>query len=416
MRLPLLLALLLSAARAQTPPHIPASPVPPAATTLSAFGAVLAEDAEGLEAAGVWKGSPADRAGLRESDRVLSVALARTRTPTEVAAALRALSPERRESLVVRRGLRAVALSGEPSAPPSDFTRGSQDLSAREWVLTQARSEKLSAAARDEVASAPPIDWALRADQALWVRWPKGLNAGLQRGDVVRAEVSAAMTTDGAFDFLAVPSGSQMWARVLESSDDGEIRSLRLAFYKLRLAGGGVYPILGLPTTLASEGSPELARMSPAGTLVVASAQFQATEDALPDEILLLGEDARLRVRLLEPVAIVEPTSWWRAGPGLWIKTVDKEEGRLFEVTHAPATRSAAAAGLKPGDLLDSIGGKSSDKLDFAQALDRLYGAPSSTVKVSVLRGGSSVTLKLKRGVKIEKGTETALPLPFEAL
>ena len=77
---------------------------------------------------------------------------------------------------------------------------------------------------------------------------------------------------------------------------------------------------------------------------------------------------------------------------------------------------SAAALGLKVNDVLDSVGGRSAERMDFEEALDALYGAPGTVVKVSVVRGAASQALELTRGVKADaKGTEVPLPLPFAA-
>ena len=114
-------------------------------------------------------------------------------------------------------------------------------------------------------------------------------------------------------------------------------------------------------------------------------------------------------------VSIFDPASeMWRAGPGLWVKTVEDGGRRLFEVTHAVAGRSAESAGLKVGDRLDAIGGKPSEKMDFAEAVDRLYGAPGSDVEVSVLRGKSQ-SHKLKRGLRWAAGKSTPLPPAYNA-
>lgn len=406
MKAAILLAALTARASIAAPPE--------GESILAPRDAALVEDADGLRAAGIWPDSPAALSGLRETDRVLFAARSAARTRAEASAGLRAVASELREHLVVRRGLAALALAGEPAPAPPDFTRRAHELSPRELALARARAERSSAAAHDAVAATPPLDWSLRADQALWVRFPDGLPAGLKKGDVARAETAAALTTDDALDFLAVPAKSRLWARVIAAGDDGEARTLRLAFYKLQLAGGGVYPVLGAADSLAGVAAADLARVSPGGTLVVAAPLPDAAGGRRRGGDILLDEDARLRVRLLDPVSVVEPPSWWRAGPGLWIKTAQKEGRRLFEVTHVTSGRAAAAAGLKPGDLLDAVAGLSAEKLDFADALDALYGEPGSTVAVSVLREGRPMELTLARGVSVEKGEAAPLALPFE--
>ena len=52
--------------------------------------------------------------------------------------------------------------------------------------------------------------------------------------------------------------------------------------------------------------------------------------------------------------------------------------------------------------------------MDFAEAVDLLYGAPGTDVDVSVLRG-KSTTLKLKRGQRWTGGKSAPLPLAYNA-
>ncbi len=383
---------------------------------LAAFGLSVSEDADGLLAAEPRPGSPAAAMGARAGDRVWRVDRAAPRNRMEAAAARRAEAPEARESLVVRRGLETVALSGTPAVPPVDLARGAGDLTARERALAEARAGRDAAAAGDAVAEAAPLDWDLRADQAVWVRFPGGLPGELSAGDVVQAVAATGLTTDGSLDFLAVPPKSVVWARVVSASDDGAVRQVRLAFYKMRLSGGRVYPVMGAATALAGVPSADLARVSSGGTLAVAAPLPSADGKKARGRPPVLDGDARVRVRLLEPVSVVEAPSWWRAGPGLWLKTAADASGRRrFQVTHVVPGRSAAAAGIKVGDLLDSVGGRSSERMDFEEALDALYGAPGSAVKVSVVGASGSRAVELTRGVKTDGTKAVPLPLPFDA-
>src|SRR5262249_42480907 len=137
-------------------------------------------------------------------------------------------------------------------------------------ALAAARAARDASRAKDAVAEAAPLEWTLRADQSFWVRFPGGLPAGLLRDDVVQAEAATGLTTDGSLDFLAVPPKSRAWARVVSASAAGAVRTARLAFYKVRLADGRVYPLLGAASALAGVSAPELARVSAGGTLVAA--------------------------------------------------------------------------------------------------------------------------------------------------
>lgn len=407
-----------AAVPAVRPPAAAAFAAPPRAeATLAASGLALSEDEDGLLAAAVWPGSPAAAMGLRPGDRVWRADRASPRTRAEAAAAVLAAAPEERLSIVARRGLETLALTGAPTPAPPDFVRGPADLSAREKGLAASRTSRDDAAARDAVAEAAPLDWILRADQAFWVRFPDGLPADLKRGDEIAAETATGLTTDGALDFLAVPPKSRVWARVLSASDDGAVRTARLVFYKMRPAGGRVYPILGAATALAAVPAADLTRVSGGGTLAAAAPLPAADGKKKRGKDLLLDEAARLRVRLIDPVVLCEAPSWWRAGPGLWLKTASDAAGRRrFQITHVVAGRSASALGLKVGDVLDGVGGRSAERMNFEDALDALYGPPGTAVKVSVVRGDGTQLLELARGVKADaKGTEVPLPLPFAA-
>jgi membrane-associated protease RseP (regulator of RpoE activity) len=124
----------------------------------------------------------------------------------------------------------------------------------------------------------------------------------------------------------------------------------------------------------------------------------------------LLDADARLRLRFREPVSLIEPPSWWRAGPGLWLRTAP-DGRRGFEVAVVIPGRAAAAAGIHAGDRIDSINGRSAEKMDFADATAALYGEPGSMVKLGVAGAGR---VELIRGAKLDVGGSIPLTLPFE--
>lgn len=373
------------------------------------LGTALGAQDDGLVVAAVRPGSRAEAAGLKPGDRLLRVDDA-TADAAKAAASLRAWQPGTRLSLVVRRGLEVRALDTEIAPPARDYARGDKELSEYEKGLSSERAAQALASGRAVLKAVGPLTVPVRSDQGLWTRFTKGLPAGLKKGDEVVAESATGLTVDSSLDFLAVPPGTKLRGRVLDASDDGETRTARLAFYALDLNGGGTYATLG--AAVAVSGDQRVARVGAGGTLV-AAAPLPDAKRRSPEP--LLDADARLRVKILEPLVIDEPPSYWRAGPGLWVKTVEDSGKRLFEVTHAIAGRSAEAAGLKIGDRLDSIGGRSTEKMDFAEAIDRLYGAPGSDVEVTVAHGGKSDSVKLKRGVKWAAGKSAPLPLPYSA-
>jgi len=375
---------------------------------LFGLGAALSVQDGGVIAVAVRPGSRADQAGLKAGDHLLRADGSATSLQL-IAAQLRAWTPGTRLPILARRGLEVRVLETAAIPLARAYARGDRELSEHERILAAARLTQGSSDGRAVVKAVGPLTVAVRSDQGLWARFPKGLPAGLKEGDEIVAEAATGLAVDAQLDFLAVPPGSTLRARVLSAMDDGETRTVRLAFYALDLKGGGTYPTLGAATAVS--GDQRMTRVSAGGTLIAASPLPDAKRRA-PEPVL--DADARLRVRLLDPLVVDEPPAFWRSGPGLWVKTVEAGGRRLFEITHAIAGRSAENAGLKTGDRLDAIGGRSTEKMDFAEAIDRLYGAPGSDVEVSVLRAKREV-LKLKRGQRWTGGKPAPLPLPFNA-
>ncbi len=405
-----------AAAKAETaaPSAAPATAMPPRDdAALASFGAALIETPEGLLSAEPARRAPADDMGLRAGDLVLCADRAKTLTRAQAAQALERPAPEERSSLIVRRGLEVGALTGAEVPAPAGFARGRDDLSARERDLARGLASRADAAARDAVKAAAPLSWSLDAGQSVWVRFPHGLKGGPRRGDAVEALTSSGLTTDASLDFLAVPPGSRLRGRVLESSDDGQVRAVRLVFDELTLAGGHAYPVLAYASAVTGPAA-DLARVGEGGTLAVAAPPPPAAGKK-PSDAPLLDAGARLRLRFADPVTIFEPPSYWRAGPGLWLRTVVAGGKSLFQVARVTPGRAAADAGVRVGDLVDSVGGKDSARLTFDEAVDRLYGAPGSVLKLQVERGASLLELKLTRGVRVENGRAAPLPLPFRA-
>ncbi|MDE2292326.1 MAG: PDZ domain-containing protein, partial [Elusimicrobia bacterium] len=124
------------------------------------------------------------------------------------------------------------------------------------------------------------------------------------------------------------------------------------------------------------------------------------------DAALDLGPQWSVQLRLLAPLTLYEPESYYRAGPGLWLKEVSESGLRALEVTRVTPGRSADHAGLKPGDRVYGVDGTASSRLGFADALDKLYGAPGTSVSLRVVRRGSSrpEELKLVRGAWWRRG------------
>jgi|CXWL01.1.fsa_nt_gi hypothetical protein len=397
-------------APAQSAPAKAAAPSDPLdEIPLFGLGAALSVEDGGLLVTAVRPGARAEAAGLAAGDRLLRLDVP-VSSPAQAASALRAWTPGTRLPLIVRRNLEIRSLETAPVPPAKDYVRSARDLSEQERAVAAEKSSRAEKSALADVKEPRSFAVEVRADQGFWARFEKGLPAGLKKGDEISAEAATCLTADASLDFLALAPGSKLRARVVDASDDGQTRTARLAFYAIDVDGGGTYPVLGVAAGISGE--QPVARVSAGGTLV-SPAPLPDAKRRAPEP--LLDVDTRLRVQLLEPLVVDEAPSYWRAGPGLWAKTVEENGRRLFEISLTIAERSAATAGLKVGERLDKIDGQSTEKMDFAEAINRLYGAPGSEVEVSVRRAGKSETLKLKRGVRWTAGAFSALPLPFEA-
>lgn len=387
--------------RAAQPPASAPLPAPAASDgaaergTAEAPGLALRPVSKGLAVDAPALAGPLSEVGLLAGDLLTEVNGRPTRSVSEVKAAL-ASAPrgDRVWAVYLRDGL---PKSGEtkfafPAASPE---RSGDALTPKEEAARQSHLEAAQAAAAKPLASLAYPAVSIGAGEKLWIRFPEGLRRAAA-GDVVTAETAAPMAADRKLDFLAVPPGSKVWLSVLSSREDGPATVLRLHAYKLQLAGGRAYPLSAVPT--AAAGSGEFVRVTAAGSIVTTPAESDKN---------LLGPAWSLQLRLLEPLALAEPESYYRAGPGLWVKEVSESAGaKAFEVTLVASGRSAERAGLKPGDRVHSVAGDSAARLSFAQALDRLYGPQGSDVAVRVTRRGESrsETMNLRRGAAWRQG------------
>jgi membrane-associated protease RseP (regulator of RpoE activity) len=375
----------------------------PVDADLAAFGAALDEsDPQRLTVLFVEPGSRAADLGLKPGDALLSVAGSPTRSRAETAGALRRWTTSTRLSAVARRGETVLPLGGAAPSPEPAYDRDASELSAHETSLRDALRDDVSGRAQASVKAAPPLELKVAARQAFWLGFPNGVPGEAAAGDVLVGETTTAVATNENLDYLSVPARSRVWCRVVAVKKTAETRELRLLIYKIQPEGGHVYPAIGWITAVA--GNQKQARVSSGGTLVLA-APAQPQKGSTP----ILTADARLRAELASSIALTEGPAFYRAGPGLWIRTKESPEGRKFEVSHVIAGRAAAAAGVKVGDVIESLGGKPASRLDFAAALGQLYGEPGSKVRLRL--GGKD--LELLRGVVYKNGQPSVLPLPF---
>ena len=131
-----------------------------------------------------------------------------------------------------------------------------------------------------------------------------------------------------------------------------------------------------------------MVRVSPGGSLVIGEPVVADPRER--KKTPLLKADMRLRIELDESATITEPPKFYLAGPGAWIKTLDTETGRGFEVTHVITGRSAEKMGLRVGDVLTSINGRSCAKME---SLRTRSGSNHSTKRMPLAWAASAMGL-----------------------
>ena len=255
------------------------------------------------------------------------------------------------------------------------------------------------------------IQVSIPAGQSFWIRFSTGIPRTAAAGDILEGTLTLPVACDDSLDFLCMPAHSRIRGEVLEASTLAEgTKVLRLRFFKALLAGGHVLPLFAHITDAADDQS--LIQLGPGGALVIWEPAVADPKQRENTPFLKAG--ARLRLELDEPAMITESHQFYMAGPGAWIKTQETATGQAFEVTRVIAGRCAEKEGLRAGDVLTSINGRPSAKLEFEDALAALYGTPGSLVKV-VKAADKPRTLELKRGIAYDNGVETPISPPYLA-
>jgi carboxyl-terminal processing protease len=90
-------------------------------------------------------------------------------------------------------------------------------------------------------------------------------------------------------------------------------------------------------------------------------------------------------------------------GIGTQLKTVDDHPVVDSVMSGSPAEKY----GIKPGDRILKIDGKSVDGLNLQQVANRLHGAAGSRVHLFVLRGDAKKTFSIRRQILILPGSPT---------
>lgn len=364
------------------------------AAAVSTLGVSLRPTAGGLSVESAPAGGPLAGLDLRAGDILVDFAGRPAPTLAAVKETVASWREGERLWAVVLRDGQPVGLETAFQRPAAAAPRDADALTPKEEAAREAHLEAARSSANKPLAALTTPLLTVAAGEKLWVRFPQGLPR-LSAGDVVVAETAAPLAADKKLDFLAVPPGSKVWLSALASREDGPAHVLRLHAYKIQPVGGRAYSVSAVVT--AAAGSGEFVRVTPGGSLVTVPADTSKT---------LLGAAWSLQLKLLADLELHEPESFYRAGPGLWVKEISEGGARVFEVTRIVPGRSAERQGLKPGDRVYSISGDSSARLGFPDALGKLYGDPGSEVAVRVTRKGEarSETVKLTRGVAWRRG------------
>ena len=364
----------------------------PSGSRIAQAGLLADSAGAALSVREVFARSFSDSLGLRAGDALLYL----NGEPVPSAAFSADASSFRNSAVVSRSGEIAGAQTSIPP-PERSLARDPDHLSALERRLSAEQMEEAGRQVPAFLKALKTPAFSVPAGETLWISFPKGVPRTLSEGDIIEGEVSTPMAMDSSLDYLAVPVRSRVWAQVVAApSVLGSALALRLHIYKLALAGGHTYPCSASIADISGEQT--LLRVSGGGSLVAAPS---ATD-------IYVAEPARnFQIRFLQPLTIHESRDFFRAGPGLWFKTANAVgKGKTFEITRVFDKRAAQYAGLRVGDRIIAIEGRSVERYSFPEALDRLYGKPGSLVDVRVLRSGAlkGETFSLKRGMLFQTG------------
>src|SRR5882672_5627810 len=104
------------------PPVTPAPPEPPESRNRQGWlGITLSEDEDGVRVDSVEDGSPAEKAGLQEGDRILEMEGRKMATSRDIRRAVRNLEPGDTMQIRIERKGKEKTLSATLEEPPDDF-------------------------------------------------------------------------------------------------------------------------------------------------------------------------------------------------------------------------------------------------------------------------------------------------------
>ncbi|MBI5243953.1 MAG: PDZ domain-containing protein [Elusimicrobia bacterium] len=363
-----------SQAEPQEPAAEPEQSVQRRAFSLGDAGLLADASGSGLFVRQVVPQSFADSLGLRPGDTLLFL----DEKPARSAAFISA-SPSQRMSAVALRGGEVIGLKTSAAPPEKGSTRSPEELTAWEQRLRTDYIEDAGRQTPELLKSLKKPAFHIPAGETLWIRFPKGIPRTVSEGDIIEGEISTPMAMDSSLDYLSVPQGSRVWAQIVASSSKDSTVVVRPHIYKLALGGGHAYPCSALIADVSGDQS--LLRVSRGGSIAAAPSDT---------ELYLTDPNRNFQIRFLKPLTIHESADFFKAGVGLWFKTADAVgKGKTFEITHVVDKRSASEAGLKAGDRILAIEGRSVERYSFQQAIGLLYGKPGSSVDLRILRSGN---------------------------
>jgi hypothetical protein len=351
-----------------------------------------------LRVSAVTPGLLADSVGIRKGDHLLYLNGRKITSRDSVDGALTALTGNARLSAVIERKGRVVPLfppgaeiAAEPLRPAGSLTVREEQLQAKQLMNASRRA-----------SSGPPRSrtFQISAEEKTWVRFNKGLPKSMTLGQTLEGETTTPMVTNKQLDYLALPRGSKIWATVAAINENDGVFRVRLHIYKIRPPGGRIYAISAVISGIGGDDSRY--RISQGGSILAAPPE---------DDILIASPKRNFRITFLEPLQLHEPDSYYRAGPGLWLRSRGTGAQQVYEVTQVLPGRSAHHAGLQTGDRIYRFGGHPANILTFGAAIDRLYGDRGTHINVDFMRGPDARKMKvsLQRGVYWKEGATQAI-------
>jgi len=101
--------------------------------------------------------------------------------------------------------------------------------------------------------------------------------------------------------------------------------------------------------------------------------------------------------------SVLEPS--WEGSVGAVLRY--NKDTRALRVDRVPPEGKAAAAGLKPGDQIVAVDGKTVDQMTLDEILTALRGPVGTTAKLTVIRDTKTLEITIERSPFAEGGSGT---------